>query len=127
MEKTRTSNTQHPTSNIERMLRRTHFVQGWMLSVGCWMVSSFLRVIGDRKSLLLPVDEDAVVDEQGQVVLAVAGQVHNQGLARFALVGTAAAAEGALLEHLPAVGRLEFPIGLENDQVHMAAGGFEED
>ena len=78
------------------------------------------------KGSLLRIDQDAVVDEDDEVVLAVAGHVGHDGFARFGEIG-AAAAEGALLEDLPAVGRDQLVAGVEDDEVEVVPGGFQED
>ena len=62
---------------------------------------------------------------QQQVVLAVASHVSHHGLARFGKI-RAAAAEGALLEDLPAVGRDQLVPGVEDHQVQVVLRSFKE-
>ena len=66
------------------------------------------------------------MDEDDEVVLAVAGYIGNERLARFGGVA-AAVAEGALLEDLPAVRGRELRRLVEGHDVEVVLRGFEED
>src|ERR1044071_9078660 len=75
---------------------------------------------------LLLIHEDAVVDEDSEIVFAVAGEVGDNGFAGFGKIA-ATIAEGAFLEDLPAVGRDEFVVGVEDDEVEVVAGCLKKD
>ena len=66
------------------------------------------------------------MDEDDEVVLAVAGHVGHGGFAGLWEIA-AATAEGALFKHLPPIGRNELAVGVEDDEVEVVPGGFEED
>src|SRR5688572_28367914 len=73
--------------------------------------------------LFLWIEEDAVVDDDDKVVFAVVREVGDERFARFGKF-VAAAAEGALLEDLPTVGRHEVVRFLEGDEVEIVFAGF---
>ena len=64
--------------------------------------------------------------EHDEVVLSVAGHVCDGSFAGFGQI-TAAAAEGALLEDLPAIGRGQLVVRVENHQVQVIPSGLKED
>ena len=55
------------------------------------------------RGLLLRIDQDPVVDEDDEIVFAITGHVRDSSFAWFGQI-TAAAAESAFLEDLPAIG-----------------------
>jgi len=66
------------------------------------------------------------VDQDGEVVFAVAGEVGDNCFARFGQVA-APAAKGAFLKNLPAVGRYELMLCTEDYEVEVVACRFEKD
>ena len=78
-------------------------------------------VLGFVGQSLLGIDQDAVVDEDDEIVLAVTGHVGHGGFVRLREIS--AAAEGAFLEDLPAVGRHQLVAGVEHNEVKVVPGG----
>ena len=70
------------------------------------------------------VEENAVVDDQEEVVAAVAGDVGDHRLPRFRNL-VAALAEGALLKDRPAVARLQLVRRFEPDEIDVIPGGLQ--
>ena len=79
-----------------------------------------------RAVLILGIDDDAVVDEDEEVVLFVAGDIGHGGFAGFG-DGVGGAAEGMLLKDLPSVARDELAILAEEDDIEIILGRFHED
>ena len=67
---------------------------------------------------LLRIDEDAVVDENDEVVLLVAGHVGHGAFARFGQ-RVLRAAKRVLLEHLPAVAGHQLAVFVERNEIEM--------
>jgi len=68
-----------------------------------WIGTNHLS-INPSAWLLLRIDQDSVVDEDDEIVFAIAGHVRDSSFAWFGQI-TPAAAEGAFLEDLPAIRR----------------------
>src|SRR5690242_14800376 len=61
------------------------------------------------------------MDEHNQIVLPMARHVGHEGLARLRQIA-AARAESALFKNLPAIGRHELVVGIENNQIEIILG-----
>src|SRR5579884_1727850 len=77
------------------------------------------------RTLLLRIYQNAVVDENNEVVLAVPGDIGHERFTRLWQIA-AATAECPFFEHLPAVRRNKLAMRIEDDQVEIVLGRFEE-
>src|SRR2546430_14153090 len=88
--------------------------------VGCYKSYELFGSIAIKS--LLRIDEDAVVDHHSQIVFAIAGEIGDDSFTRFGQIA-AATAKSALLKYLPAIGRNQFVIGIEEDEIEIIFGG----
>ena len=66
------------------------------------------------------------MNQDDQIVLAVAGHVGNEGLARLHVI-VAAGTEGALFKHLPAIARHQLVRRGKTDQIQIVPDRFQKD